>query len=294
MSNQLWVYDFTLANRDEFNEHDIIPVLKDYCKKWGFQFEVTDDGYEHYQGRISLMKKKRITEMMNEFKNTCLEGCHLSPTSKENATGNKFYSYTSKGFTRKNGPWKDTDIELEEVYIPRQYRNLTLRHSQQQIINWNKLHKEGGFDDRTIHCIYDANGNHGKSTIASYCELFEGGIDLPFVNDAEKIVQSTCNICMSYNLRNPSPIFVDLPRATDKQKLNGIYSACEQIKKGKLYDVRNKYKKWWIDSPLLIVCTNKEPDVSLLSRDRWKIWTYHHTEDLLIPYEPCIIDDTYS
>jgi hypothetical protein len=70
----------------------------------------------------------------------------------------------------------------------------------------------------------------------------------------------------------------------DKDRLNGIYTAIEQIKKGKLYDLRYKYKCYWIDSPCIWVFTNREPDENLLSRDRWKI--YEIKKQKLLKYNP--------
>lgn len=85
---------------------------------------------------------------------------------------------------------------------------------------------------------------------------------------------------MAKETRSPSPIFLDMPRAMNKERLNGIYTAVEQIKKGKLYDLRYSYKEYWIDSPQIWVFSNIEPDISLLSRDRWRIWTIDETMNL--------------
>ena len=136
------------------------------------------------------------------------------------------------------------------------------------------------FNYRSINLIYCPNGNTGKSTIASVCELFGKGIDLPPVNDAEKLVASAENICRAKDIRDPSPIFIDMPRAMNKEKLNGIYCSVEQIKKGKLYDLRNHYKEWWINSPQIWVFTNLQPDLSLVSRDRWRCWIINDKKQL--------------
>ncbi|WP_445772263.1 hypothetical protein, partial [Rheinheimera sp.] len=54
----------------------------------------------------------------------------------------------------------------------------------------------------------------------------------------------------------------------------------EQIKKGKLYDTRYKYQEYWIDSPQIWVFSNIEPDLSMLSLDRWRIWTINEQQQL--------------
>lgn len=66
----------------------------------------------------------------------------------------------------------------------------------------------------------------------------------------------------------------------DKNKLYGIYSAIEQIKKGKLVDLRYHYKCWWIDSPQIWVFSNRMPDTRMLSADRWKLWKVTADRDL--------------
>lgn len=75
----------------------------------------------------------------------------------------------------------------------------------------------------------------------------------------------------------------------NKERLGGIYSAIEQIKKGKLYDLRHCYKEYWIDSPTIWVFSNIPPDLSLLSKDRWKIWVVDDTKSLK-PYTEDSLD----
>lgn len=79
-------------------------------------------------------------------------------------------------------------------------------------------------------------------------------------------------------------MFFDMPRAMPKQALHGLYTAIEQIKKGKVYDLRYHYKDWWFDSPQIWVFSNTMPDRSLLSADRWKVWTVHETTFELEPW----------
>ena len=63
-----------------------------------------------------------------------------------------------------------------------------------------------------------------------------------------------------------------MPRAFNKDKMHGIYTALETIKKGKVWDMRHSYKEWWFDSPRIWIFSNEYPDERLLSRDRWKFW----------------------
>lgn len=274
------VFDFRM-NYEYATKDELVEQCNKLAKKWCFQLEKgAEKGYMHWQGRISLKNKHRLCELKKMWTDTPLPN-HLRPTSKEVAiTGNFFY--VQKEETRVEGPYDNRSYV--EKYIPRQFRGLMdkLYPYQQQIYDCAKE-----FDSRIINLVYDKRGNQGKSTIAALCELFGNGLDLPPVNDAEKLVQSLCDICIAKNLRNPSPVFIDMPRAMDKSRLHGIYTAIEQIKKGKLYDVRHSYRDWWIDSPQLWVFTNIEPDLELLSRDRWKVWIVDDTKNLQI-YQWCV------
>lgn len=277
------MWDFTIPFKSPQNG-SIAKHLYEICKNYTFQLEKGESGYEHYQGRFSLRKKKTLKTLISLF--TDLEyfkGIHFSPTCNNVASTNNF-SYVMKLDTRIDGPWSDTDYNPEESYIPKQYRNLTLYKWQEEVIKISE-----NFNDREINVIYDDVGCNGKSTLASIVELQYNGIDLPPINDMKELIATMCNICMDTNNRSPKMVFIDLPRAVDKARLNGIYSAIEQIKKGKLYDMRYKYKKYWIDSPAIWVFTNMCPDEDMLSRDRWKIWQI--IDNVLFKYnKKCLIE----
>lgn len=265
-NNAVAMWDFRI-NADELDSRVIINSLKIIAKRFCFQKEKGENtGYIHYQGRFSLIKKHRKSELLKMFTEMPAPN-YLEPTVNSVALAGDLF-YVTKQETRIEGPWDERDTV--QKYIPRQYRDMLnqLYPYQQEI--WDTANV---FDTRVINMIYCPFGNIGKSTIASLCELYGKGIDLPPVNDAEKLIQSCCDICEAKNIRDPSPIFVDLPRAMNKERLNGIYTAIEQIKKGKLFDLRYKYKEYWIDSPQIWVFSNIEPDLNMLSMDRWKIYT---------------------
>ena len=60
--------------------------------------------------------------------------------------------------------------------------------------------------------------------MAAIGELKYGYLDIPTVDNGDKITQSICEMLHNRN-RNPALIFVDLPRAQDKSSLHGIYAA---------------------------------------------------------------------
>lgn len=280
--NALYYYDFTI-NCDEFNLTENIKTwLTLIAKKWVFQAE--EVGHKHYQGRFSLKKKKRIHNIENPLKG------HFS-ISSSNSLGddevskdkNYVFSYVMKEESRIEGPW--SNIQEIDTYIPRQFRGINLRPWQKLL-----LEKAEAFNDRHINLIYDPIGNKGKSVVAHYARLHLKGLVIPCVNDQERLVATCCNICMSKRLRNPNPLFIDMPRAMGKDRLYGLYSAVEQIKSGYLFDLRNKYKDWDIDSPNIWVFSNKLPEEGILSVDRWKIWYITDDCEELLPYTNDFID----
>jgi len=268
---------------DDIQAEQLILVMKQIAKNYVFQMEKGEKtDYIHWQGRFSLIKKafkKQILKLWADVSDIPAPN-YLEPTHDPPKTFD-YSCYAAKADSRVGQTYTDRDDEREDVYIPRQYRNKMdkLRPFQQVILDSSKV-----FEDRIINLIYDESGCKGKSTVAALAELLGKGIDLPPINDADNLIQSCCNICMDKKIRDPSPIFIDLPRAMNKDRLNGIYTAIEQIKKGKLYDIRYKYKTWWIDSPQIWVFSNIEPDLGMLSRDRWKVW-FINEENELIPYE---------
>jgi len=254
-TNAICVWDFTIPQKS-ITSDDVIAMMKKYCKAWAFQGETgKKTSYLHWQGRCSLKVKDRVGP---DF----CKGIRWSATSEENKT-NLFY--VLKEDTRTSGPWCDKD---KEIYLPRQFRNIKLYEWQSDILESRNV-----FQDRVIDCIYDEKGNNGKSTVAAIGEILYNGIDCPPINDCTQLIQYICNHCMDNEIRDPKLIFLDLPRAMNKESLYGIYAAIEQIKKGKLVDTRHHSKCWWIDSPRIWVFTNTLPDVTMLSSDRWRIWT---------------------
>lgn len=266
MTNKLiWVFDFT-SKAETNDKESIIKSLKEHCSKWAFQLEKGEGGYIHFQGRCRFKARRRTGNILG-FKDT-----KYTPTSEENIEN---FNYVTKTESRVEGPWMYTD---EEKYIPLQYRGKleTLKPFQNSIKEEVKI-----FNDRWINLIYCPKGGSGKSTIAHLMRLHFDGIVLPPLNDADKLVFSCCNILMAKKIRHSIPIFIDLPRAMNKERLYGLYSAIEIIKSGYVYDTRNHYREWNFDSPSIWVFTNTEPELNMLSHDRWRTWTISPEEELV-------------
>lgn len=263
MSAQIQVWDFR-ANQDYYDVEVLRQNLSQIAKQWVFQLEEGDTGYVHWQGRMSLWKPRRKSEAMGLWEKIGLKVPNYFEPTSTNASGKRVFDYPMKADTRIDGPYADND---KAAYIPRQYRQIELWPYQQSIID-----SKDDFCFRKVDCIIDTSGNNGKSTIAAIADLRYGCIDMPFINDADKLISSLCDILIAKQERKPGIIFIDMPRALSKDKLFQLYTAIEQIKKGKVWDMRNSYKEWWFDSPRIWVFTNEQPDTTLLSTDRWRFW----------------------
>lgn len=255
MDNPCCVYDFTMRSDD--SEHTgIISELKRLSKKWTFQLERGDTGYEHYQGRMSLKVKKRKNELCKMLKDTILKTAHISVTSSDNRDNN---FYVTKEDTRIQGPWSDDD---EEIYIPRQIRHIEKLRPWQEFIR-NDILK---FDTRTINVLVNKTGNIGKSTLLTYLHCHKLARRLPPINEAKDLMRIVCDAPTS------TAYLIDMPRAMSKDRLYGLYTAVESIKDGFAYDDRYRYREKIFDCPSIWIFTNCDPDITLLSRDRWRVW----------------------
>lgn len=258
MTNQVCLWEWR-HSANKIKVHEILDFMRTYTKKYSFQLERGETGYEHFQGAFSLIKKKRKTELLHLFSPE-----HLQPVATNNSRG--FDLYAQKADTRIDGPWTDKDTDK---FVPDQYKNLEPRPWQKVIMLHHNL-----FYTRTIHWVYDEVGNRGKSTVASLMELTTDAIDLPPVNDAQMLIQTLCDILIAKQCRTPGTIFIDLPRCASKDKLYGFLIAVEQIKKGHVMDLRHHYKDWWFNSPQIWIFSNSDIPQSDLSSDRWCRWVF--------------------
>ena len=213
-----------------------------------------------------MIKKKRKSELLrllyeNDF---LLANAHWRPTTNT-CMGDIFY--VVKIDSRIDGPWDNR--MAKPIPIPKQIKMITeLYPYQQEIIDramymWNV---------RTINVLYDPDGCKGKSTLATYCGCHQIGRKIPCLNNYLDIMQCIMSMPIS------KLYFIDMPRAINKQKLVEFYAGIEDIKNGFCFDTRYKYTELYFDTPEIWIFSNKLPDVHLLSKDRWIIWTIKDNE----------------
>lgn len=259
-----YVWDFTLPRLD-LDENILKDNLRKQCKKYSFQLEKGESGYEHWQGRVSLIKKKSLKALINSF--SVYEHwakAHFSITSS-NAKGDMFY--VIKDDTRIDGPWTEKD-EIKIITTQMKMFN------SWGLLPWQVKAKEicQEFCLRTIDLIYDPIGNAGKSLFSEHMEYEGLAEEIPPFRMMDDIFQwvATRPIKSAY--------IVDMPRGMKKDKLGDFYSGIEVIKNGVAYDKRYTAKKIRFNRPRVFVFTNTLPALDLMSKDRWCIWTISKNE----------------
>lgn len=267
-NNSCCVYDFTSFDVEERSIKYIRDDLDLICKKYCFQIEKGEKtGTIHYQGRFSLMHKKRKSEIIKILREYGWDKFNISPTSKENRDNN---FYVCKTDTRIQGPF----TESNNVFIPLDVEEMVhLKPWQDKLIK-----NLSTYDKRSIDVIFNPSGNTGKSSLIRYMIIHHDAQILPFCNDYKDIMR------MAYCVGAKKTYLIDMPRAINKEKLYQFWSGIETLKSGYCYDDRNKFRSRLINRPRICVFTNSMPDLQLLSSDMWRLWSIEN--DMLVEYKP--------
>jgi len=270
-------YDFTLPKSKNPDRNVIEKNLSEWAKRWVFQeeFAPTRDadgvfaigeidpeiGYAHWQGRLSLIKRRRLGELAAATKHV-FPGIHWSITTTEVHNGNNF-NYVMKADSRIDGPWTDQDYTVPPP-LTRQLRIFKEQEPRPWQTKISELVKEE--DDRSIKLIVDTEGNSGKSITCEYLEYEGLAWEIPPFRLMEDIMQC----CMS--IKSQKCYLIDMPRAMKKDKLSEFYAGLEALKNGVCYDKRYGFKKRRMDRPQVVVFTNRDPCWAYMSLDRWEIY----------------------
>lgn len=266
---QCYVFDFT-EPADGLSVDDLHRRLRAPCKKYCFQLErgsesteAHPEGYLHYQGRVSFYKKYRPNEAITKWHELGFVS-NISVTSGDVARkGDNFYVMKDDG-TFVDGPWKDTDY-VEPPPMTRQIKII----EENGLFPWQESIKQlvVDYDPRSIHMVIDPRGNHGKSAFLEWMEYKGYAYEIPTMRLMEEIMQ--CCMCIP----KQNCYMIDMPRAMKKDRLADFFSGIETLKNGVMYDKRYHFKKRRIERPQIVVFSNTKPDISYLSRDRWRFWT---------------------
>lgn len=269
--NTCKTYDWTLFLTDD-EEHEIsidqlVANLNASCAKWTFQLEETPTtGSLHWQGRLSLKTKGRRAQAVAAIG---YDWAEVSITSNANRD-NMFY--VLKEETYMGIRMRDTENE-EQMFIPWDVELMVqLRNWQQVVVDSAEVREL-----RKVNIIVDERGGKGKTSLGRYISVHRIGEYIPPMNDFQQLME------VVMDLPKAKLYMIDIPKATDKGNLAGLFSAIEWLKSGCAYDRRYKFRREFFNPPQVWVFTNKLPNPEWLSADKWKVWKIAF--DMLTDYE---------
>ena len=279
----VYVYDATFWC-DNFRSHDLlIEFLKENCKDWAFQREVSTSGQKHFQCRLSLKKRKRQGELASlidawfKDRNAAVAAgsFDLSRTSVGTANGStqkEMFQYVTKVDSRctdageEHGPWTaaseaEKEPSLERLPEDIEYEAQGKRRFQVQLDEILATRATR----RSLHWIVCPTGGTGKSTWSGYMERQDKLLNIPssLMDNPKDVMQ----FMMSF--KPYGAYVIDCPRAMTSKKV--FYQTLENVADGRLYDTRYKGKRRHQSPPHVIVFANSVPDVGMMSTDRWNI-----------------------
>lgn len=259
---QLYRWAFTVQRLDDetwVTHQDLIKWLKTVADQWVFQQEKGAKGRPHFQGRLKLKKRVRKAGLLRLFvlghgkeSRACVT---FSPEHHESGS----FSYVTKVESRTDGPWSDRPFysgqDLACMKDPFKW--------QAEIMAL----VEPDPDDRTIHWFANPDGHEGKTKLCKYLE---------FTGQGKRVGAGTATqVKTAVIASGPCRLYmVDIPRSSGKHEFDeDMFSALEEVKNGWVISpMYGKDQRLMMMPPHVIIFSNRYPNKSLISHDRWKIY----------------------
>lgn len=235
---------FTLNNPSEEEKSSICSIVPQFCSRAMIGEEVGEEGTPHLQGFVEFKTKKRP---MSVFSNKRIHWERMKGTIQENVI------YCSK---------EGAVLLAVGCKAPEKVRTITdFRPWQAEVIESIR----GEPDDRTIHWIWDTEGNVGKTALAKYLAVHR-----------EALVLSGKSADIFYGLMAfkekkgyfPEVVIYDVPR-TAENFVN--YGALEQVKNGLFFSSKYESEMAVFNPPHVVCFANFKPKEDAMSADRWKV-----------------------
>jgi len=176
-------------------------------------------------------------------------------------------TYSLKADTRIRGPYHDGSTYIGEDLI------VNLYPWQSDI----KSELDGPPDRRRINVLVDEKGNTGKSAFSKYLHWH---YQIPILGWGR-----TGDILhLVSKMPNRRAYIFDLSRSKPQDwGRDDIASAMEGIKNGLFMNTKYECSQVCMKVPHIWVFTNHIPNISSMSRDRWRFWTLRHHRLVAIP-----------
>jgi hypothetical protein len=255
-----------------------------------FGKEVGASGTPHLQGTVCFQSRKRLTQVV-----TIIGQAHCTVTrflSQSAEYCKKDHDFIEWGVMPLTGQKDEKRSDLEEFkasvkegvtsmqelrelhstvcalyprfvkeYIEDLKEKVTVEahplRQWQSDLNQNLLHEP---DCREIIFVIDFTGNQGKSWFARYyCDL----------HDNAQIIVPGKKADMAYIIEDNRVFFLDCPRSKQGDFIQ--YDFLEELKNGYVFSGKYESKVKKLKTPHVVVLMNERPDMTKLSRDRFKI-----------------------
>lgn len=238
---------FTLNNYTDDEIDKLVPLICKLCRFGIVGKEAGEEGTPHLQGYIEFKTKQRP---LGVFRNKRIHW----EKAKANRQAN--IDYCSK----------DGDLLL--VYPEPEVVDTI---EEEELFGWQRRilkDIEDKPDKRTINWYWSHGGMTGKTTFCKYLCVNKGFIMLG--GKASDCKNGVLEYAKANFGKTPKKIVVNIPRSMDDKKVS--YEAYESLKDMIFYS--GKYEGGMVcgNCPHLYIFANFEPDESMLSADRWKIF----------------------
>lgn len=244
--------------------------LKGNCNHFIYQLEDPCEDQKHnyhYQGYGEMLKRRRPGELQATAISLNGQFNGIRIVAASTAGRNILKTYCMKDESRVAGPWSDKPVYLGQD-LPS-----SLWPWQEDV---KKMCEEEP-DDRTINYIIDEKGNTGKSKFCKLMGWKYGAMVLPWGRTGDLV-----NLVVKAGAKDK--YFFDLSRTKPKDWAGGdICAAMEGIKNGYVVNTKYETAAFYMPSPHVWCFSNAPPNLTEMSRDRWKLWSIDR-EKRLVPF----------
>jgi len=280
-------WSFTWNN---YNEQDVPTRLPEGAAYIIAGREVAESGTRHLQGAIGYTTKKSFSQVQHQFPN-----CHLSISrnvvhavnyckkegdyiefgevpSKE-VRGQRSYIRELQEAVR-NGCYSIDQLREDHPEVVAKYPRFVFDYLRQHrprqpveehpLRQWQEILQNDLSQpptSRTIIFVIDYDGNAGKSWFADW--YVANNIQCQIINPGKKAD-------MTFALKEETTtLFIDCPRSKQGDLLQ--YDFLEDVKNGRVFSTKYESGMKYLMPCHVVVMMNEEPDLTKLSRDRYKL-----------------------
>ena len=165
--------------------------------------------------------------------------------------------------------------EAKDLYVKNKQNidveNVILRPWQEGLLNYIKP------SDREVIWVIGRKGNEGKTWFQEFLASKFGWSRVICGMDIRMKKSSICHILSKRSLMTTDIFLFDVGKAKTDDDMN--YELIEHVKNGRTLAGKFDSKELKFHTPnIIVVFSNKKPDVDQLSKDRWKIFQIRDEE----------------